>query len=265
MILLLAVAATGASLLPLVFMWSASLMTSTEALARPPRIVPTDPQWSNYVDVFAQVPFLRYMVNSLVVAGGVTLGSLVLHSMAGYAFARVRFPGRDLMFLLILSTMMIPFAMIMVPLFVIIRELGWVNTFPGLIVPLIPSAYGIFLFRQFYLSLPAELEEAAVVDGANHFQVYRRIAVPLSRPIFAALGALYFILNWNNLLWPLIVAQTRDMWLIQVGIQSFAGQRATQWNLVMAASAIALIPTLLVFFLLQRRLVEGVKMSGIRG
>jgi multiple sugar transport system permease protein len=250
---------------PLLVMVATSLVTAGQALANPPQLLPTDPQFQNYPNVFSQVPFLRYILNSLIVASTVTVVSLVLHSMAGYSLARIRYPGRDTIFIGILSTMMVPFAIIMVPLFIIVRELGWVNSYLGLIVPLIPNAYGIFLFRQFYSSLPLELEQAAIVDGASRLQVYRLIALPLSLPIFAALGALYFLANWNNFLWPLIVAQTQDLWLVQIGIQDFAGQHQTQWNLVMAASGLALIPTLVLFSFLQRRLVEGVKLSGLRG
>lgn len=250
---------------PLLMMVSTSLMASSEVLAYPPRLLPADPQWGNYRAVFEQVPFMRYLVNSLIVATGVTIGSLILHSMAGYSLARLRYPGRSVLFIAILATMMVPFTVLIVPLAIMVRELGWLNSYAGLIIPLLPNAYGVFLFRQFYLSLPKELEEAAVVDGATHLQVFRYVAVPLSKPIFAALGALYFLANWNLFLWPLIVSRTRDMWLVQVGVQQFTGAHRTQWNLIMAASVIALIPVLLVYVFLQRRMVEGVKLSGLRG
>jgi multiple sugar transport system permease protein len=265
--LLYAVAIAGLALMtgPLLMMVSTSLMAPSEVLAYPPRLLPADPQWGNYPAVFEQVPFLRYMVNSLIVATAVTIGSLILHSMAGYSLARLRYPGRNALFIAILATMMVPFTVLIVPLAIIVRELGWINSYAGLIIPLLPNAYGIFLFRQFYLSLPRELEEAAVVDGASHLQVFRKVAVPLSAPVFVALGALYFLANWNLFLWPLIVSRTRDMWLVQVGVQQFTGAHRTQWNLIMAASVIALIPVLLLYFFLQRRMVEGVKLSGLRG
>ncbi len=250
---------------PLIWMLSASIMTKSEILATPPTLLPAQPQWSNYADVFDQVPFVRYLANSMIVATGVTLASLGLQSMAGYALARLRFRGRDALFLVILSTLMIPFVVIVVPLFVLVHALGGINTYWGLILPLIPNAYGLFLFRQFFRSMPRELEDAAVVDGAGPFQVFLRIAVPLARPIFAALGALYFLVNWNTFLWPLIVSQDSDMWTVQVGMQNFAGQHVIHWELIMAGSVVAIVPGMILFFFLQRRLVEGIKLTGLRG
>ncbi len=250
---------------PLIWMVSASIMTKSEIVASPPSLFPAQPQWSNYSEVFEQVPFARYIVNSLIVATGVTGASLVLQSMAGYALARLRFRGRNALFIVTLSTLMIPFVVILVPLFVLVHAMGWINTYWGLIIPLIPNAYGLFLFRQFFLSMPRELEDAAVVDGASPFQVFLKVAVPLARPIFAALGALYFLVNWNTFLWPLIVSQNSEMWTVQVGMQNFAGNHVIHWELIMAGSVVAIIPGLILFFFLQRRLVEGIKLTGLRG
>src|ERR1700737_3587439 len=188
---------------PLLWMLSASLKTSGEALAIPAPLLPAVPRWQNYVDVFSQVPFARYMLNSLFVATTVTVVALLFHSMAAYSLARLRYPGRDIIFVGMLSTLMGPFTVIVIPLFILIKTLGWVDSYQALIIPAIPHAFGIFLLRQFYLGLPRELEEAALIDGANRIQVYWRIVLPLSRPILMALGILFFLANWNNFLWPL--------------------------------------------------------------
>lgn len=250
---------------PLLWMLSSSLKTGSEVLAKPPTLVPKNPQWHNYAEVFTTVPFARYMLNSLLVSSVVTVVALAFHSMAAYSLARLRFPGRNAIFLGIVATLMVPFTVIVIPLFIIVDALGWVDSYPGLIIPMIPHAFGIFLLRQFYLGLPRELEEAAIVDGANLVQVYRHIVLPLSRPILAALGVFFFLANWNNFLWPLIVTQSQDLWVVQLGIQQFTGQRGSQYNLIMAASTLAALPTLILFFVLQRRLVEGMKLTGLKG
>lgn len=250
---------------PLLWMISGSLKTGSEVLAKPPVLVPADPQWGNYNEVFKAVPFARYLLNSLVVATVVTVVSLLFHSMAAYSLARLRYPGRDAIFLGILSTLMVPFTVILIPLFIIVDWLGWVDTYQGLIIPMIPNAFGIFLLRQFYLSLPRELEEAAILDGAGLVQVYWHIVLPLSRPVLAALAIFFFLANWNNFLWPLIVTQSQDLWVVQLGIQQFTGQRGSQYQLIMAASTLAALPTLILFFALQRRLVQGIKMTGLKG
>ncbi len=250
---------------PLLWMLSSSLKTQANALATPPPLTPNPVRWQNYVDVFTQVPFARYMLNSLFVATAVTLVSLLVHSMAAYSLARLHYPGRDIFFVAILATLMVPFTTIVVPLFIVVDQLRWVDTYQALIVPMIPHAFGIFLLRQFYLTFPRELEEAAIVDGASLVQVYSRVVLPLSRPILAALGIFFFLANWNNFLWPLIAAQSESKWVVQVGIQQFTGEHGTQWNLIMAASTVAAMPTLALFFVLQRRLVEGIKLTGLKG
>jgi multiple sugar transport system permease protein len=234
-------------------------------LANPPSALPDSPQWANFSDVFDQVPFARYLLNSALVATVVTIVALLFHSMAAYSLARLRYPGRNVIFVAILSTLMVPFTVIVVPLFIIVDWLGWVDTYWGLIVPMIPHAFGIFLLRQFYLSLPRELEEAAIVDGASLMRVYWSIVLPLSRPILAALGIFFFLANWNNFLWPLVVTQSQDLWVVQLGIQQFTGEHGSQYQLIMAASTLAALPTLLLFFVLQKRLVEGIKLTGLKG
>jgi multiple sugar transport system permease protein len=250
---------------PLLWMLSSSLKPPGEVTANPPTLVPHELRWQNYTDVFKQVPFARYMLNSLFVASVVTLVALLFHSMAAYALARLRFPGRDQIFLAILMTLMVPFTVIAVPLFIIVDWLGWVDTYQGLIVPMIPHAFGIFLLRQFYLAIPRELEEAAIIDGASLVRVYWSIILPLSRPVLSALAVFFFLFNWNNFLWPLIVTQNENLRVVQLGIQQFTGEHSSQFNLIMAASTCAALPTLILFFVLQKRLVEGIKLTGLKG
>jgi multiple sugar transport system permease protein len=250
---------------PLVLMLLASLMKQAEVTSTPPTILPSDPQWANYAAVFDQVPFLRYLVNSLVVAGiGAPLSAFV-SSAAGYALARLAFPGRDVLFVAILSTMMVPFAVTVIPLFLLIKSVGWLDTYPAMILPFVASGYGIFLFRQFFLGMPRELADAAVVDGASPLRVFRSVAMPLATPVYAALVALNFLWFWNMYFWPLIVTQSQDMWLVQNAMGQFVGQHTTDWQLIMAASTMAILPGLFIFAFLQRYLVAGVKLSGLRG
>lgn len=250
---------------PMLWMLSSALKSQPEVLARPPVLVPETLHWSNFVEVFEAVPFARWMINSAFVATTVTVVSLLFHSMAAYSLARLDYPGRNLIFIAILSTLMIPFTVILIPLFIVVDFIGWVDTYWGLIVPMIPHAFGIFLLRQFYLGLPRELEEAAIVDGASLVKVYTRIVLPLSRPIMAALGIFFFLANWNRFLWPLIITHDRDLYVVQVGMQQFSGERGTQYQLIMAASTIAVLPILVLFFVLQRRLIEGIKLTGLKG
>lgn len=250
---------------PVLWMISTSFKDAGEALAIPPKLIPSELRWENYTDVFRQVPFGRFLLNSFFVSSVVTVVALLFHSMAGYSLARLNYPGRDAIFVGILATLMVPFTVILIPLFILVDEFGWVDSYRGLIIPMIPNAFGIFLLRQFYLSIPRGLEEAAQTDGASLLRVYWTIVLPLSRPVLAALGIFFFLANWNNFLWPLVVTHSRDRWVIQLGIQNFTGEHSTDYNLVMAASTIAALPTLILFFVLQRRLIEGIKMTGLKG
>jgi multiple sugar transport system permease protein len=208
--------------------------------------------------------FSRFFFNSFFISVTVTVVSLIFHSMSGYVLARISFPGRRVVFLWILSTLMIPFAVIMIPLFIMIKQFGWLNSYAGVIIPAIPHAYGIFLFRQFFLTIPRDLEDAALIDGCSLFQIYYRVIVPLSRPITMMLAVAFFIANWNSYLWPLIVNHDRSLWVLQVAIASFVGRNDSRWNAMLAASVFATIPSILMFFILQKSLVEGIKMSGIK-
>lgn len=252
------------TLTPFIWMVLGSLKSATEISRFPPTFFPETVRWQNYVEVFTTVPFLRYIFNSFVVASTVTFVALIFHAMAGYSLARLNYPGRDLFFIGIVITLMIPFSVTLIPTFILVRTLGWLDSYTGLIVPSIFNAFGIFLLRQFYLSLPEELEEAAVLDGATPAGIFWRIALPLSRPILATLAVFFFLYNWNNYLWPLVVTRSPDMQVIQVAIAGFAGEHSTQWQLIMAGSTIAAIPGLILYLFLQRYLIEGIKLSGLK-
>jgi multiple sugar transport system permease protein len=250
---------------PIVWMITTSLKTAGDALAIPPEIIPNPVRWANYVDVFREVSFARYLINSALVATLVTIVALLIDSMAAYSLARLSYPGRNVLFISILATLMIPITVTIVPLFIIVDYFGWIDSYLGLIVPMIPNAFGIFLLRQFYLSLPREIEQAAAVDGAGLLRVYWEIVLPLSRPVLAALAIFFFLANWNNFLWPLVVTHSPDHYVVQLGVQEFSGEHGSDYSLIMAASTVAAVPTLVLFFMLQRRLVEGIKLTGIKG
>ena len=247
---------------PLAWMVSGAFKGSGEVFS--PNLIPSSPTLENFISVFTQVPFLRYMLNSFFVAGTVTVAALWFHSMAAYALARLNFPGRDLLFFAIFSTLLVALPIILVPLFILVREMGIINSYAGLIIPAIFNAFGIFLLRQFYLSMPRELEDAALVDGCGYWGVYWRVILPLSRPILSALAVFFFLANWNSFLWPLTITIDQDLWMIQVAIASFQGQYSGSWNLIMAAATVAAIPTVALFFTFQRQLVESIKTSGFK-
>ena len=250
---------------PFLWMLSSSLKPPNEIFASPPTLISSNFSFDNYVEVFRQAPFARYMLNSFIVAITVTVVALFLHSLAGYALARLEFPGKRLMFLLILATLMVPFYTILIPLAMLVRDLGWINTYWALIIPAIPHAFGIFWLRQFFLGIPGELEEAARIDGASRLGVFFFVALPLAKPVLASLSVFFFLANWDAFLWPLVVANAPDMRVVQLGIQSFTGEHGNAWHLIMAASVVSIIPTLILFFGLQRYIVESVKMTGLKG
>ncbi len=225
-------------------------------------LFPKHPTLNNYIEIINSTPFLHYMWNTLVYAGSVTIVALLIAAMAGYALARLDFPGRRAILIGILSTMMIPFSVIMIPLFLIVKSFGWVDSLWGLIVPSLFGAFSVFLCRQFFMGLPRELEDAGKIDGLSILGIFFRIALPLSRPILYALAIFIFLANWNSYLWPLILLQSQKNWVISLGISSFSTDHSTQWNLVMAGTTLAIVPTLILFALFQRKLVEGIKMTG---
>lgn len=247
---------------PLVWNVLGGFKSPTQAANFSGSLIPTPPTLSNYRTVLEATPFLHYVWNTLAYSGSVTVIALLVAAAAGYALARLEFPGRHIIFLGILGTMMIPFSVIMIPLFLIVKSFGWVNSLWGLIIPALFGGFSTFLCRQFFMSMPRELEDAAKLDGASIMGIFVRIALPLARPILYALSVFIFLANWNSYLWPLILLQTRNTWVISLGIAAFSTDHNTEWNLVMAATTLALVPTLILFALFQRRLVEGIKLTG---
>ncbi|WP_019586188.1 carbohydrate ABC transporter permease [Deinococcus apachensis] len=252
------------TLIPLAWMIFGSLKGPEEVVQYPPTFLPHVFVWHNYVEVFTRVPFARYIFNTFFVATTVTLVALLFHAMSAYALARLRFRGREVLFLGIVATLMIPFSITLIPTFLLVRSLGWLDSYWALIVPAIPNAFGIFLLRQFYLSLPDELEEAARLDGATPAQIFWYVALPMSRPILATLATFFFLANWNAYLWPLIVTQKPEMRVTQVALAAFSGEHSTEWQLIMAGATVAAIPGLLLYLFLQRYLIEGIKLSGLK-
>ncbi len=251
-------------LVPFGWMLSTSLKDFGSVFLYPPRWIPSPIEWSNYPKAFASFPFARYLLNTSIVTVSRVLGTLLTASMGAYAFARLRFPGRDTMFLLYLGTLMVPFHIVMIPLFVIMRKLGWIDHYAALIVPGIFTAFGTFLLRQFFLTIPESLEEAAYIDGANPWQIFTRVILPISKPALATLSVLTFIGSWNDFLWPLIVLNRSEMLTLTIGLVSFKGLYFTQWNLLMAAAVIVLTPTVIIYLLAQRYVVEGITMTGMK-
>jgi multiple sugar transport system permease protein len=261
--------AAGAVIVLVPFLWmvSTSLKDMNEVYNYPPAIIPKVVQWRNYIEAWRRIPFGTFFKNSTVISGAVALGQMFTCSLAGYAFARLRFPGRDKIFLLYLSTMMVPFAVIMIPLFIIMRYLGWVNNHLALIVPALVSPYGTFLMRQFMSTLPKELEDAARIDGCGFFRLYWIIVLPLAKPALATLGILTFMNIWNDFLWPLIIISSIPNKTLPLGLLMFMEQSTlkTPWHLMMAAATFSIVPILVVFTLGQKYYVQGIVTSGLKG
>ncbi len=257
----------GAFLMVFPFVWMviASLMTAGEIQMRPPVWLPAEPQFSNYSELAQSIPIARLYFNSLFTSGIIVFGVLISSSLAGFAFAKYRFPGRELLFYLILATMMIPFFVTLIPVFFIVRQLGWIDSYQGLVVPGLTSAYGIFLMRQFMLTVPDELIDAARIDGASEPMIYWRIVIPLVKPALATLGTFTFIGAWNNFLWPLLVLNSRELFTLPLGINSLRSLYADNTNLLMAGTAVAVLPMLLLFVFLQRYFIKGIALTGLKG
>lgn len=227
--------------------------------------IPLNFVWENYVKAWKVVPFARFYFNSLFVAILTTLGQVSTSAMAAYAFSRLKFPGREKIFMTYLATMMIPGAVTMIPVFILLRMLGWVDTYMALILPGIFTAYGTFMLRQFFLTLPRDLEDAAMIDGCSYLGIFWKIILPLSKPALATLTTFTFMGTWMNFMWPLIVVNSEELFTLPVGLAYFQSLHTTDWTLLMAGSLMMLLPILLVFIFSQRYFVEGIKLTGIKG
>lgn len=251
---------------PLYFMFSTSFKAEPEVFAIPVHWVPHTFLPENYLEAFLAAPFPRYFGNSLLVAVVVVGSTILFGALAGYGFAKFDFPGRRVAFLFILSTMMIPFQVLLIPLYVVVHKLGWTNSYAGLIVPGALSAFGVFLMRQACLTLPDELLDAARIDGARELGIFVRIIMPLLKPAIATLAILTFLGSWNNFLWPLIVVTKDELFTLPVGMTVFQQPlQAPYWTYIMAVSTVATLPVIIVFLSLQRYFIEGVVVSGLKG
>lgn len=251
---------------PLAFAIDGSLKPESEIFAVPIRWLPSTLVWENYVRPFTGDNFGRYFVNSLIVAVVQTFAPLLLCSMAGYSLAKFSYPGRTVIFVFILSTIMIPIQVTLVPLFLIVKDFGWVNTYAGLIVPGLATTFGTFLMRQFFLGIPTDYLDAARIDGAGELRIFLNIMLPMCRPALAALAVFSFTGSWSSFLWPLVVATQDSMRTVPLGIVFFMGaQRAPQYGQLLAVSVIATVPVLALFLVMQRQFIRGAMMAGLKG
>jgi len=254
---------------PFLWMISTSFKAPGEVFTQP-KIwwrywIPSEIVWENYVRAWNAIPFGRFYLNSIFVAICVTAGQVATSSFAAYAFGRLKFPGRDKIFFAYLATLMVPKAVIMIPVFALVSKLGWIDFYIALIVPALFEAYGTFLLRQFFMSLPTELEDAAKIDGCGLFGIYWRIILPLSKPALATLAVFVFMGNWRSFIWPLLVINRTSLKTLPIGLEYFKSQYTTDWTLLMAGSVMATVPLMIVFLFSQRFFVEGIKLSGMKG
>jgi multiple sugar transport system permease protein len=261
-------------LLPLLWMATTSLKPIEEVMQHPPTLIPQNPQWGNYAEAFSYnseqlgyLPFLVYGRNTLLVCVLVVFGTVVSNAIVAYGFARLRWPGREVFFAMTLATMMVPFPVLMVPVFALFRELDWIGTFRPLWVPaMFASAFNIFLLRQFFRTIPFELSDAAKLDGASEWSIFTRVVLPLSKPALAAVGLFSFLAAWNDFLGPLIYLMNQDTFTLSLGLQFYQSQAGgTKWHLLMAATTMVVAPVILVFFLAQRYFIKGITLTGLKG
>ena len=267
--MILSVAVLGALIImmPVLWMISTSLKTLQQTLVFPPQWIPTALHWENYPTALTFLPFATYAKNTILITGTIVIGEVLTNSFVAYGFARLRGPGRNWLFVLVLSTMLIPFPVIMIPQYVLFKNLGWIDTFLPLIVPpWFGSAFLIFMMRQFYLTIPRELDDAAEIDGCSYFGIYWRIMLPLSKPALATVAIFSFTYNWNDYLAPLIYLNSQSNYTLALGLANFIGRYSvTPWNLLMAASLVTVLPCVLLFFFAQRFFIQGIVVSGVKG
>ena len=252
-------------IVPFLWMISTSLKGQSQLFAWPPNWLPNPVVWTNYSEVFSKINFSLYGFNTLKITSAVTLGRLVFCSMAGYAFARMKFPGKNALFILTLATMMISAQITLIPNFIIMRKLGLVDSHLGVILPQLSDGFGIFLMRQFFLTFPYELEDAAKLDGCNPFMFFLKILLPNSKPILATLAVMTFQGVWNDFLWPLVMLISPEKRTLAVALSYLVGQYTTRWEIQMAGSVMTVLPVIILFFLLQKYFVQSIKMTGLKG
>ncbi len=248
---------------PLAFMFSTSLKSAGQVYDL--RLIPAQPTLDNYIKVLSDGRFLRWFVNSTLVATAVTLSNVFFDSLVGYTLAKFQFRGRYFIFLAILSTLMIPTEMLVIPWYLMSSQLGWLDTYWGIMFPGMMTAFGTFLMKQFFETVPDDFLEAARVDGLNEFTIWWKIAMPMVTPAISALAIFTFLGNWTAFFWPLIVTTSRELYTLPVGLSSFAVEQSIQWEMIMTGAALATVPTLIVFLVLQRFIVRGVMLAGLKG
>lgn len=251
-------------ILPFIWMLSTAFKEPSDVFKLPPQWIPNPVRLKNFQEVFQFVPFARMYLNSIIVSTTITIGHLLTSSLAAFAFARLEFPGRDIVFLIYLSLLMLPEEVTIIPRYIMMKNLGWIDKYQGLIIPLLFSVFSAFLLRQFFITLPKELDDAALIDGASWYRVYWQITLPLSKPALSALAIFSFTGSWNNFLWPLIITNSDWMKTIPVGLAMFQDIYTIQWNQIMAASTIAVIPVLIVYILNQRLFTQGIVLTGLK-
>jgi multiple sugar transport system permease protein len=251
--------------LPLVQMVLTSFMSSAEINQFPPRLIPTSLHLEGYRHLFSETKALRWFLNTVIVSGIAVVAHLVLCSMAGYGFARLKFAGRGLAFVLILATVMIPIQLLMIPTYLMFARIGIVDTLAAAFVPWLASAFGIFLMRQFFLGLPVELEEAALIDGCGRWRTFRSIVLPLAKPALTTLAIITLLWSWNDLLWPLVAISDDTKFTLQVGLANFQGMRRTEWSQLMAGNVLATMPLILAFLFAQKKFIATMTFTGIKG
>lgn len=252
------------ALMPFLYMVCLSLQTEAQTFSGDPVIIPNQPQFSNYVDIWQKAPFARFLLNSFIVAGVITLSHLFFDPLAGYVFAKYQFPLKNVIFLLVLGTLMIPFFVRMIPLYTIMAGVGWLNTYQGLIAPFLMSAYGIFLMRQFIQPLPFELIDAARIDGCSEFRIYWRVILPQIKPALVTLGLFTFVTHWDEFLWPLIVVNTTEMRTMTIGLTLFNQEYYSEWQYIAAGATILFVPIFILFLFTQRYYVQGIALTGMK-
>jgi multiple sugar transport system permease protein len=259
----------GMMFVPFLWMVTTSLKTPGTEFSYPPQILPDQFDLTNYQTLFFNLPFARYFLNTLFITIVTVVGQLLISSVAAYGFARLNFMGRDTIFVLYLTTMMIPFQITLIPLYLIISQLGWVNTYQGLIVPGISSAFGIFLLRQAFLNIPRDYQDAARIDGASEWTIFWRVFLPLNGPTLTTLGVFAFMGTWTDLIWPLLIARTEQMRTLELGLAYFNARPNAflqpNWPLLMAGSVVVMLPVLIIYIFAQRYFVQGIALSGVKG
>ena len=252
--------------MPLVYMLSTSLKATRQIAKFPPELIPDPFIWANYPDVFIYAPMHRYLLNTLFIIVPSIFGSAVTSSLAAYAFARLRAPGKNIIFMVLMATMMLPGVVTMIPTYIVFAKLGWVGTFKPLVIPvLLGNAFYIFLMRQFFTTIPRELEDAALVDGCSRWRIFWTIILPLAKPIMATVTVFAFMSSWNDYMGPLIYLSDKTQYTLSLGLQVFISNHRTDWGLLMAASSMMVAPIIVLFFVAQKQFVQGITLTGLKG